>query len=172
MRKQREREREREIASSNPRSRRSDRHPRPLHATMSDECFVHPTPAKEDPSHSADPFFIVTDLVNDPPLSQSDRYEQPTPELICPSCEQPIPRSDHPVSDPLRDRATTFRSTHHVHVATIKSPTNRSLSLCHLSPSLTIGLGIFDFFCFDFCFFDCLYILILCNNICLDPKKM
>ena len=45
------------------------------------ECSVHPTLAKEDPSHSADPFFIVTDPVNDPPLSQSDRHEQPTPEL-------------------------------------------------------------------------------------------
>ena len=44
------------------------------------ECFVHPTPAKEDPSHSADPLFIVTNLVNNPPLSQSDRHEQLTPE--------------------------------------------------------------------------------------------
>ena len=88
-----------------------------------------------DPSHSADPFLIVTDLVNDPPLSQSDRHEQPTPEPICPPCEQPTSRSDHPMSDPVLDRATTFRSTHRVHVATTvattKSPTNRSLSLCH-----------------------------------------
>ena len=71
--------------------------------------------------------------VNDPPLSQSDRHEQPTPELICPSCAQPTPRSNHPVSDPLLDQAAAFRSTHRVHVATTitttKSPTNRSLSL-------------------------------------------
>nr|POF24379.1 hypothetical protein CFP56_35357 [Quercus suber] len=56
-----------------------------------------------DPSHSADPFLIVTNPVNDPPLSQSDRREQPTPEPICPLCEQPTPRSDHPVSDPFLD---------------------------------------------------------------------
>ena len=54
-----------------------------------------------------------------------------------------------------------------------QTPTGRrrSLSLYHLSPSLTLRCFC-DFFCFDFCFFDCLYILILCNNICLDPKKM
>ena len=52
------------------------------------ECFVHPTPAKEDPSHSADPFFIVIDLVNDPPLSQSDRHEKPTPEQPTPKLTQ------------------------------------------------------------------------------------
>ena len=88
-----------------------------------------------DPSHSADPFLIVTDSVNNPPLSQLDRHEQPTPKPICPPCEQPTPRSDHPVNDPLLDRAATFRLTHRVHVATTvattKSPTNRSLSLCH-----------------------------------------
>ena len=30
----------------------------------------------------------------------------------------------------------------------------------------------FDFFCFDFCFLCCLYASIICNNICLDSKKM
>ena len=140
--------------------------------------FADPSLILTDTSHSADPFLIVTNPVNDPLLSQSNRHEQPIPEPICPSCEQPTSRSDHPMSDPLLDQATTFRLTHCVHVATTvattTSPTNRSLSLslCHWSPSLTIGLGIFDFFCFDFCFFDCLYILILCNNICLDHKKM
>ena len=118
-----------------------------------------------DPSHFVDPFLIVTDPVNDLPLSQSDRHEQPNPEPICPSCEQPTPRSDHPVSDSLLDRAATFRSTHRVHVATtvatIKSPMNRSLSLCHWSPSLTIGLGILIFlfwllFLWLFIYFDSL----------------
>ena len=113
--------------------------------------------------------------VNDPPLFQSDRHEQPTPEPICLPCVQPTPRSNHPVSDPLLDQAATFRSTHYVRVATTvtttKSPTNRSLSLS-LSLNLSLSLS-HDWSCdFDFCFFDCLYILILCNNICLDPKKM
>ena len=97
--------------------------------------YADPSLILIDPSHCVNPFLIVTDLVNDPPLSQSDRHEQPTHELICLLCEQPTPRSDHPVSDPLLDQAATFRSTHHVHVATtvatIKSPMNRSLSLCH-----------------------------------------
>ena len=85
--------------------------------------FADPSLILTDTSHSADPFLIVTNPVNDPPLSQSNCHEQPTP------------RSDHPGSDPLLDRAATFRLTHCVHVATTvattKSPTNRSLSLCH-----------------------------------------
>ena len=129
--------------------------------------FADPSLILTNPSHSADPFLIVTNPMNDPPLSQPDRQEQPTPKPICPPCEQPTPRSDHPMSDPLLNRAATFRSTHHIQVATIiattKSPTNLSLSLSVLG---------FRFFCFDFCFFDCLYILILHNNICLDPQKM
>ena len=93
------------------------------------ECSVHPTPAKEDPSHSADPFFIVTNPVNDPPLSQSDNHEQPTPEPTHPWAD--------PVNDPLR------RPIPHRHIALFVSI---SLSLCHLSPSLTIDLGILIFF--------------------------
>ena len=94
---------------------------------------VDPSLILTNPSHSGDPFLIVTNPMNDPPLSQSDCHEQPTPELICPSCEQPTPRLNHPASDPFLDRAATFRSIHCVHVtttvATTKSPMNRSLSL-------------------------------------------
>ena len=60
------------------------------------ECFVHPTPAKEDLSHSTGPFFIVIDLVNDPPLSQSDRHEQPTPEQPTPKLTQWTTHSANP----------------------------------------------------------------------------
>ena len=74
-------------------------------------------------------------------------------------------RSTHPMSDPLLDRPTTFRSTHLVQWRV--KPMNRSLSV----PLSQLVLW-FWFFCFDFCFLCCLYILILCNNICLDPKKM
>ena len=72
----------------------------------------------------------------------------------------------HELIDPPRPPA---RSRH--------EPTNRST---HPSSSLTnprtdrttIGLVILIFFCFDFCFLCCLYASIICNNICLDPKKM
>ena len=106
--------------------------------------------------------------------------ERPTPEPICPPCEQPTPRLNHPMSDPLLDQTATFRSVHYVHVATTvtttKSPTNRSLSLSlnlslYLYPSLTIGFVILIFFVLIFVSL-CLYILVLCNNICLDPRKM
>ena len=72
--------------------------------------------------------------------------------------------STHLVSDPLLDWPTTFRSTHLVHRRV--TPMNWSLSV----PLSQLVLW-FWFFCFDFCFL-CLYILILGNNICLDPKKM
>jgi len=62
----------------------------------------------------------------------------------------PLSRFVHCVINPLLDRVATFRSTHRVHVATVvattKSPMNLSLSLCHLSPSLMIGLGLMIFF--------------------------
>ena len=130
-----ERERERERARSEYRERRNGSrpskktHPRRTHTQRKK---THPL-SRARRGYSTDPSLILTDLVNDPPLSQSDRHEQPTPEPICSPCEQPTPRSDHPASDPLLDRATTFRSTHCVHVATVvattKSPMNRSLSL-------------------------------------------
>ena len=81
------------------------------------------------------------------------------------SRHEPTNWSTHLVSDPLLDRPITFRSTHLVHRRV--APTNRSLSV----PLSRLVLR-FWFFCFDFCFLCCLYILILCNNICLDPKKM
>ena len=61
--KERERERERDHAVEPtivPVKSQSSSPPR------NGECSVHPTPAKEDPSHSADPFLIVIDPVNDP----------------------------------------------------------------------------------------------------------
>ena len=81
--------------------------------------------------------------------------ERPTPKPICPPCEQPTPRLNHPMSDPLLDQTATFRSVHHVHVTTTvtttKWPMNQSLSLSlnlslHLYPSLTIGFVILIFF--------------------------
>ena len=81
------------------------------------------------------------------------------------SRHEPTHRSTHPVSDPLLDRPTTFRLAHLVHRRV--APTNRSLSV----PLSRLVLW-FWFFCLDFCFLCCLYILILCNNICLHPKKM
>ena len=86
----------------------------------------------------------------------------------CPTARsphEPTNRSTHLVSDPLLNRPATFRSTHLVHQRV--TPTNRSLFV----PLSWLVLW-FWFFCFDFCFLCCLYILILCNNICLDPKKM
>ena len=143
--REREREREREYRERRHGSRPSKKtHPRWTHTQRKKThpssragrgYFADPSLILIDTSHSADPFLIVTNPVNDPLLSQLNRHEQPTLEPICPSCEQPTSRSDHPMSDPLLDRATTFRSTHRVHVATTvattKSPTNRSLSLCH-----------------------------------------
>ena len=150
---QREREREREYREW---SRNTNKH-NPLEAYP---CRTHtqrkktypssrarrgysgdPSLILTDPSYSSDPFLIVTNPMNDPPLSQSDCHEQPTPELICPPCEQPTPRLNHLASDPFLDRAATFRSTHCVHVATTvattKSLTNRSLSL-----SLSLNLSL------------------------------
>ena len=82
----REREREREIALSNPRSRRSDRHPRPLHATVS-ALFIplwqkktHPTP----PTHSS---LSPTQWTTHP---WANRTAMSNPPLSWPS-EQPIP---------------------------------------------------------------------------------
>ena len=136
----RERERERERRHGSRPSKKT--HPRWTHtqrkkthpsSRVGRGYFADPSLILTNTSHSADPFLIVTNPVNDPLLSQSNGHEQPIPEPICPSCEQPTSRSDHPMSDPLLDRATTFRSTHRVHVATTvattKSPTNRSVSL-------------------------------------------
>ena len=123
--------------------------------------FADPSLILTDTSHSADPFLIVTNPVNDPLLSQSNRHEQPTPEPICPSCEQPTSRSNHPMSDPLLDRATTFRSTYRVHVP-LPSPPNRSLSLSVIEVPLSrlvLGFLIFLFwflFLWLFIYFDSL----------------
>ena len=79
-------------------------------------------------------------------------------------------RSHHEPIDPPNEWPTP-RSTHHLQInppRPVASQTHESISLC---PSLTIGLVILIFL-FWFCFLCCLYILILCNNICLDPKKM
>ena len=61
--------------------------------------------------------------------------ERPIPEPIGPPWAT-HPWLNHSVSDPLLDRSATFRSTHHVHVATTvattKSPINWSLSLSQL----------------------------------------
>ena len=134
---QREREREGERARREYRETRHGSRPSKKthpHQTHTQRKKTHPS-SQARRGYSADPFLIVIDSMNNPPLSQLDRHEQPTPKPICPPCEQPTPRSDHPVSDPLLDRAATFRLTHCVHVATTvattKSPTNRSLSLCH-----------------------------------------
>ena len=103
--------------------------------------------------------------MNDPPLSQSDHHEQPIPELICPSCGQPTPRLNHPVSDPLLDRAATFRSTHRVHVATTiattKSPTNRSLSLSLSLSLLPISLSLCHNWSSDFDFFVLIFVSLI-----------
>ena len=50
-------------------------------------------------------------------------------------------------------------------------PISLSLNLSLFLPPLTEFVNKVCF-CFDFCFLCCLYILILCNNICLDLKKM
>ena len=137
-----ERERERERSRNTNKHNPLEAYPRWTH-TQGKKTYpssrarrgysADPSVILTDPSHSGDPFLIVTNPMNDPPLSQSDCHEQPTPELICPSCEQPTPRLNHPASDPFLDRAATFRSIHCVHVtttvATTKSPMNRSLSL-------------------------------------------
>ena len=78
----------------------------------------------------------------------------------------PLSQFDHYVNDPLLDRTTmgdprlnwavTFRSTHHVQVATTKSLMNRSLSLS-LSLSLSRSCD-FDSFVLIFVSF-CIYIL-------------
>ena len=81
MRKEREREKEGLTNAQTKRERERERERERDHAVeptivpvrsqsssppRNDECSVHPTPAKEDPSHSADPFLIVIDPVNDP----------------------------------------------------------------------------------------------------------
>ena len=86
----------------------------------------------------------ATNPPTDRPTLSIDEIAPRTHELIDPPSEWPTPRSTHLV---------------HWRVA----PTNRSFS---------VPLSQYRSCDFDFCFLCCLYILFLCNNICLDPKKM
>ena len=89
-------------------------------------------------------------------------------------CHQP---SEQPTPEPIGPPWAT-----HPWAGLVNDPFHRPIPHRHIAPFVLISLSLkslshdwswdFDFFCFDFCFFDCLYILILCNNICLDPKKM
>ena len=142
MRKHRERDRANQIAVLVPSTQRWDRATNP----WTDQPIPHPH--------------------RPIPLRQPIPLRWPTLEPIRPLCEQPTPRLTHPRSDPLLDRAATFRLTHHVHRRV--TPMNRSLSL---SPFHNWSCD-FEFFVLIFFFLCCLYILILCNNICLDTKKM
>ena len=84
------------------------------------------------------------------------------------STNEIAPRTLEPIDPP--SEWPTPRSTHHLQIdppCPLASRTHEPISLC-----LSRLVLWFCFFCFDFCFLCCLYILFLCNNICLDPKKM
>ena len=124
----------------------SHTHSSPIAHPSTDESFDRTSKHRQvAPQHRRD---RTTNPPTDWPTSSTGEIAPRTHELIDPPSEWPTPRSTHLV---------------HQQVA----PTNRSLSV----PLSRLVLW-FWFFFFDFCFLCCLYILILCNNICLDPKKM
>ena len=167
---QREREREREREKERERKRKK-KETSSLNPPDPPITPIHPHWSKRQrvaPQHWQD---CATNPPTDRPTSFTGEISPRTHPPINPprpparSRHEPTNWSTHPVSDPLLDRPVTFRSTHLVHRRV--APMNRSLSV----PLSRLVLR-FWFFCFDFCFLCCLYILIFCNNICLDPKKM
>ena len=94
------------------------------------------------------------------------------PETQKTHSSNPLRRTHHSV-EPIRQTHHSDEPIPQTHFSNPHwpPPISLSLSLSHLSPSLTLRC-FSDFFCFNFCFFDCLYILILCNNICLYPNEM
>ena len=93
----------------------------------------------------------------------------PSTDESHPSTGEIVPQTHEPIDPP--SEWPTPRSTHHLQIDPPRPSASHTHKPIFLCPSLTIGLVIL-IFCFDFCFLCCLYILILCNNICLDPKKM
>ena len=128
-----------------------------IHPHRSKHRWVAPCPLARschEPTHLVHRRDRTTNPPTDRPTSSTSEIAPRTHEPIDPPSEWPTPRSTHHLQiDPPRPSA---------------SHTHKPIFLC---PSLTIGLVIL-IFCFDFWFLCCLYILILCNNICLDPKKM
>ena len=145
--REREREREREIAPSSLRSSRLDRRPHPLHVTVR---------SRHEPTNWSTHLVHRRDHATNP---RTDRRPRPLHVTVR------SPRTHEPIDPPrplARSRHEPMnRSTH-----PSSSPTNPRTDCA------TIGLVILIFFSFDFCFLCCLYASIICNNICLDPKKM
>ena len=101
-------------------------------------------------------------------IEQCPKHRQVSPSIF--SCSNSTRNPKNPFLKPTPTNPPLQR-THSTNSSNPHWPPPISLSLCHLSPSLTLHCFC-DFFVLIFFFFDCLYILILCNNICLDPKKI
>ena len=112
-------------------------------------------------------------------FSRSGRHRSTSLIWLSPTTS-PRLRSTAPLSGPGLSLITNPPLPHHWSPTITDPPlphhwssTGESHPRTDLSLSLSHNWSCdFDFFCFDFCFLCCLYILILCNNICLTPKKM
>ena len=166
MRKEREREKEqdrstRSIDESHPAQKRSH----PLLSLEAHQCHhldhhhlrsIHPKPI----------------LSSTYPRPSSFVEKCPKHWWVVPSIpETQKPRKPIPQTH-FSDEPTTSTNPFRKLISQTPTGRHRSLSLSLTLKSLSHASLLFWLFCFDFCFFDCLYILILCNNICLDPKKM
>ena len=125
----------------------------------------HNTPSSSQITHSSHSSTILSILSH----MHSSPIAHPSTDESHPSTGEIVPQTHEPIDPP--SEWPTPRSTHHLQIGPPRPSASHTHKLIFLCPSLTIGLVIL-IFCFDFCFLCCLYILILCNNICLHPKKM
>ena len=86
--REREREREREIAPSNPQSCLSNRHPRPLHTTVSALFIQAPLRSHTSTQHRRD---RSTSKSSDPSSMSSDPHDPPMPDLSLSRSTSPFP---------------------------------------------------------------------------------
>ena len=144
------RERKREIGPSSLRSHWLDHHPCPLHATVR---------SRHEPTNWSTHLVHWRDHTTNP---WTDRRPRPLHATVRSRHEPTNPQIDRPTSS-IDEIAPRTHEPIDPSLILTDEPTNRS---CH------DWSYDFDFFCFDFCFLCCLYASIICNNICLDPKKM